>query len=250
LKLRVLLLAAGLALHGAPFAQAATTARIDTSGAPVTLRSGPGTQYGGTGSAVNGQFVTITCTTSSEPVTGRYGTTAIWDRLGDGSWVADAFVYTGTSGRVEPECAPTGARPAGDDYPYAGSRPNSVDRWALLSRQCTSWVGWRMEQLTGYFHNYMWHNGVHGHWGNARDWNDNARQLGYPVDHVPRPGAIAQWEPNAGGASSMGHVAYISAVTGTDVTVEEYNWTVSLGFGTRTVPLEKISFVIHFAAGT
>jgi surface antigen len=96
----------------------------------------------------------------------------------------------------------------------------------------------------------MWRNGTQGHFGNARDWNDNALRLGYPVDHTPRVGAIAQWEPGAGGAGGVGHVAYISAVNGTDVTVQEYNWDTPRGFGIRVVPLNEISFVIHLAAGT
>jgi surface antigen len=96
----------------------------------------------------------------------------------------------------------------------------------------------------------MWRNGIQGHWGNARDWDDNAEHLGYPVDRIPRVGAIAQWERGVGGAGGYGHVAYIVAVHGTDVTVQEYNWDVSRGFGTRVVPMDEISAVIHFAAGT
>lgn len=253
MKLRILLstvvAAVGVTLIGAAPAQAATNAPISTGGGSVNLRSGPGTQYGITGSAANGQVVTIVCTTSSEPVTGRYGTSTIWDKLSNGSWVADALVYTGTSGRVEPECGPTGARPTGDDYPYR-SNPNIVDRWAMYSGQCTSWVAWRMEQLNGYFHNNMWRNGISGHWGNAHEWNDNAVRLGYRVDRTPRVGAIAQWEPGVGGASSRGHVAYIAAVSGTTVSVQEYNWATALGFGIRSVPLSQISNIIHLAAGT
>lgn len=252
MRIRVLLATLGtacLALIGAPVAHAATNAKIDTGGAGVNLRYGPGTQYGITGSAATGQTVTIVCTTRSEPVTGKYGTSNIWDKLSNGSWVADAFVFTGTSGPVEPECGPTGARPAGDDYPYRGN-PNIVDRWAMYSGQCTSWVAWRMEQLNGYFHNNGWRNGIAGHWGNAHEWNDNAARLGYRVDRTPRVGAIAQWEPNAGGASGLGHVAYISAVNGNTVTVQEYNWATPLGFGVRNVQLSQISNIIHFAAGT
>ncbi|MCE7004303.1 CHAP domain-containing protein [Kibdelosporangium philippinense] len=242
--MRVLLLAACLALVGAPMAHAATTAKIDTSGSAVNLRFGPGTQYGITGSVSNGQTVTIVCTTRSEPVTGKYGTSTIWDKLSNGSWVADAFVFTGTSGPVEPECGPTGIRPTADDYPYRGN-PNAVDRWFMYSGQCTSWVAWRMEQVNGYFHNNGWRNGISGHWGDAHEWNDNAVRLGYRVDRTPRVGAIAQWERGAGGASGWGHVAYISAVNGNTVTVQEYNWTTELGFGTRNVPLSEISNIIH-----
>jgi surface antigen len=218
-------------VSGVP-AQAVGNAKID-------LRFGPGTQYGITGSITDGRLVTIVCTTSSEPVAGS----SIWDKLGNGSWVPDALVHSGTG---KPECGPTGLRPTGDDYPYRG-KSGIIDRWSMYSGQCTSWVAWRMEQLNGYFHNNGWRNGIQGHWGNAHEWNDNAVRLGYRVDRTPRTGAIAQWERNAGGASGRGHVAYISAVNGTTVTVQEYNWDSPRGFGTRSVPLSQISNVIHFA---
>ncbi|SDY90989.1 Surface antigen [Amycolatopsis xylanica] len=242
------LLAAGV-LSAAP-AQAATNAKIDApGGSAVNLRGGPGTQYGVTGSANSGSWVTIVCTTKSEPVSGKWGSSTIWDKLSNGSWVADAFVYTGVSGAVEPECPATGRRPAGDDYPYKNGDVNLADRWAMYIRQCTSFVAWRMEQVNGYFHNNMWRNGIAGHWGNAYEWNDNAIKLGYPVDHTPRAGAIAQFEPGVSGASSAGHVAYISAVNGSTVTIEEYNWS-AYRYTTRQIPANSISNVIHFAAGT
>nr|WP_052477847.1 CHAP domain-containing protein [Kibdelosporangium sp. MJ126-NF4]CEL14414.1 Choline binding protein D [Kibdelosporangium sp. MJ126-NF4]CTQ88779.1 Choline binding protein D [Kibdelosporangium sp. MJ126-NF4] len=245
----MVVLTACVCLAGVPAAHAATGARIDTPGGPANLRYGPGTQYGITGSAANGQSVTIVCTTRSEPSTGKYGTTTIWNKLGNGTWVAGAFVHTDTPAPAEPECGPTGARPTGDDYPYRG-KLNTVDRWLMYSGQCTSWVAWRMEQLHGYFHNYGWRNGIEGHWGNAHEWNDNAVRLGYRVDRIPKPGAIAHWEAGEGGASGLGHVAYVAAVKGSTVTVQEYNWAVDRGYGTRDVPLDRISSIIHYAQGT
>ncbi|SCG34869.1 CHAP domain-containing protein [Micromonospora coxensis] len=239
-----------LTLTAAP-ATAATTARIDTGGGAANLRYGPGTMYHVTGTAANGSTVTVVCTTRSQTVNGPYGSSTIWNKLSNGSWVADAITYTGVSHPVEGECPATGRRPTGDDYPYRGN-PNIVDRWAMYSGQCTSFVAWRMEQLQGYFHNNGWRNGIAGHWGNAHEWNDNAVRLGYRVDRTPRVGAIAQFEPYAGGASSLGHVAYIAGVSadGTTVTLQEYNWATPLGWGTRTVPMSQISNVIHYAAGT
>ncbi|MEU8301275.1 hypothetical protein AB0C04_28800 [Micromonospora sp. NPDC048909] len=36
--------------------------------------------------------------------TGRYGTTALWDRLSDGSWVSDAYLWTGVNGPINGWC--------------------------------------------------------------------------------------------------------------------------------------------------
>jgi len=60
--------------------------------------------------------------------------------------------------------------------------------------------------------------------GNAYQWPDNARAMGYQTGMTPKPGAImATWE------SSLGHVAYVEAVNA------DGSWTVSemnfVGFG-------------------
>ncbi|MFE0024528.1 CHAP domain-containing protein [Amycolatopsis sp. NPDC059021] len=145
------------------------------------------------------------------------------------------------------EVVGSAALPSGDDYPYR-DQPDVVDRWAFYSGQDTSFVAWRMEQLTGYFHNSMSRNGIVGHWGNAPEWAANGRKLGYDVDRVPKAGAIAQWDP--GKLAPPGHVAYIAAVAGDQVTVEEYNWSTPLRYSSRVVPSSQISWVIHFAPGT
>jgi surface antigen len=60
---------------------------------------------------------------------------------------------------------------------------------------------------------------IPGWWGNAIDWYSNAQISGYSVGTVPRVGAIA-WS----GAGYYGHVAYVEAVNGDNVTVSEMNW--------------------------
>jgi hypothetical protein len=73
------------------------------SGAAVTIRSGPGTQYSSVGSVASGATVTISCQTRGETITGKYGTTALWDKIGAG-FISDAYVYTGSDGQVAPNC--------------------------------------------------------------------------------------------------------------------------------------------------
>jgi hypothetical protein len=73
---------------------------VNTAGAPLTVRSGPGTGYASVGTVADGARVTIACQTSGTTVSGTYGTSAIWDRIGSGRYVADAYVYTGYDGYV------------------------------------------------------------------------------------------------------------------------------------------------------
>lgn len=59
-----------------------------TPGTPLTVRSGPGTG------------VTIACQTTGTTVDGTYGTSNIWDRIGAGRYIADAYVPTGHDGYI------------------------------------------------------------------------------------------------------------------------------------------------------
>lgn len=80
------------------------TGTINTSGGPLNVRSGPGTGYAIVGTVNDGQKVTIYCQKNGETVTGTYGTTKLWDRIGSGRFVSDAYVHTGSDGRVAPWC--------------------------------------------------------------------------------------------------------------------------------------------------
>ncbi|MGC4790807.1 peptidoglycan DD-metalloendopeptidase family protein [Micromonospora sp. DT178] len=79
---------------------------VNTSGTALTVRSGPGTGYAAVGTVADGTRVTIQCQTSGTSVTGTYGTSTIWDRIGAGRFIADAYVYTGSDGYIPgvPRC--------------------------------------------------------------------------------------------------------------------------------------------------
>lgn len=79
---------------------------VNTAGADLTVRSGPGTGYAAVGSVSDGQGVTISCQTAGTRVSGTYGTSTIWDRIGGGRYIADAYVYTGSDGYIPglPRC--------------------------------------------------------------------------------------------------------------------------------------------------
>ncbi|MEU4715954.1 peptidoglycan DD-metalloendopeptidase family protein [Micromonospora purpureochromogenes] len=79
---------------------------VNTAGADLTVRSGPGTGYSAVGSVADGARVTIYCQTTGTTVTGTYGTSSIWDRIGSGRFISDAYVYTGYDGWIPnvPRC--------------------------------------------------------------------------------------------------------------------------------------------------
>ncbi|MFD0599346.1 peptidase M23 [Catellatospora coxensis] len=73
-------------------------------GGTLTRRSGPGTGYAAIGSLSDGATVSISCSANGTTHTGRYGATALWNRLTDGSWVSDAFLWTGVNGAINGWC--------------------------------------------------------------------------------------------------------------------------------------------------
>jgi len=78
-------------------------ARVNTRGISLNVRSGPGTNYAAVGSVPDGTAVRISCQARGTSVTGTYGTSTLWDRIGAG-YIADAYVYTGSNGQVAPTC--------------------------------------------------------------------------------------------------------------------------------------------------
>ncbi|MDI1464394.1 peptidoglycan DD-metalloendopeptidase family protein [Catellatospora sp. KI3] len=79
---------------------------VNTAGSPLTVRSGPGTGYSSVGTVADGASIDIFCQTTGTTVTGTYGTSNIWDRIGSGRFVSDAYVYTGYDGFIPgvPRC--------------------------------------------------------------------------------------------------------------------------------------------------
>lgn len=77
--------------------------RVDTSGSPLTVRSGPGASFAAVGSLPDNASVTIKCQKVGQSISGKFGTSNIWDNVGNG-YVSDAYVFTGTDGRVAPDC--------------------------------------------------------------------------------------------------------------------------------------------------
>ncbi|MCS0639667.1 peptidase [Streptomyces sp. LP05-1] len=71
----------------------------------VNVRSGPGTTYDLVRVLPENASVPINCQQPGERVTGPYGTTNVWDCIGNGQYVSDAYVRTGSDGYVAPRCS-------------------------------------------------------------------------------------------------------------------------------------------------
>jgi surface antigen len=63
-----------------------------------------------------------------------------------------------------------------------------------------------------------------GNLGYAKDWDANARAKGFTVNGTPAVGAVAQWEPNTGHSSNLGHVAYVEEVGSNHIVITEDNY--------------------------
>jgi surface antigen len=230
--------------RGAAIADAAT-GTVRTTGATLTVRSGPGTGYSAVTSIKKGTKVNITCQTYGSTVKGTYGTSNIWDKIGSGRFVSDAYVYTGRDGFVAPKCG--GSTPAPtvaikDDYPYRGAT-SGVDPWNFYKGQCTSFAAWRVRHNLG----VAFSNSYKGqHWGNAEHWDNAARAAGIPVFKSPKVGDIA-----VRSSGTYGHVAYVAKVNSDgSFMVEEYNHvrsdTYSYRRATKGTGSEQFSDFIRF----
>ena len=72
----------------------------------------------------------------------------------------------------------------GDDYPaYYKNGSQSIDKWRMYSRQCTSFAAFRLSGVNGFE--------LPGAYGNAGEWGYRARREGYRVDNTPAIGSIA-----------------------------------------------------------
>ena len=78
--------------------------RVNTAGAALTVRSGATTNASAVGSVNDGATVHITCQKRGESVHGTYGTSTLWDKIGTGRYIADAYVSTGSDGQIAPTC--------------------------------------------------------------------------------------------------------------------------------------------------
>jgi hypothetical protein len=80
------------------------TVRTGTGDGYVNLRAGPGIGHQAVGQVWDAGTVHLSCWDYGTSHEGPWGTSNLWDRLTDGTWISDAFVYTGTFQPVVPRC--------------------------------------------------------------------------------------------------------------------------------------------------
>jgi flagellar protein FlgJ len=97
-----------------------------TGGGPLRLRSGPSTSSTRAGYAPDGSTLRIACQVSGDTITGPAGTTAQWDRLTSGLYVAHAYVRSDPV----PACPTASPLPA----PARPQKPGGTSTGTVASR--------------------------------------------------------------------------------------------------------------------
>ncbi|MFD1045179.1 CHAP domain-containing protein [Kibdelosporangium lantanae] len=107
-----------------------------------------------------------------------------------------------------------------------------MDDWNMYNRECVSWAAFNIAR----------HGRSAANYGDAKYWDDNARNHGFRVDSTPTTGAIAQTDNGR-----YGHVAIVDSVHGNTVTVEDYNWNGDGHYLVHDVSTSSFRY-IHFYA--
>ncbi|WP_253778210.1 hypothetical protein [Goodfellowiella coeruleoviolacea] len=87
-------------------ASAAASGTVKTSGTALSVRRAPSLKATVVGSVANGTQISIDCQQTGSLVTGgTYEDTYTWDYVPSlGGYVSDAYIYTGSNGRIAPDC--------------------------------------------------------------------------------------------------------------------------------------------------
>lgn len=124
----------------------------------------------------------------------------------------------------------------GDNYPSKWKvHPGGcdVDDWGYCATWCTSWVAWALHDRN----KFEMPRAI----GNANVWGTWAASHGYAVNSTPAVGAV-YWT-----SSGWGHVAWVSAVNGSSVTLQEYNGNATdFRYRSRTITATSGTRFIHF----
>ncbi len=125
--------------------------------------------------------------------------------------------------------------PGGGGYPGAWAfapQDSIVDTWGMYNRECVSYTAWKVWS-TGRYMPYGF--------GNANQWDDNARARGFPVDTNPREGDVAI--KNAG---FYGHAMYVEHVYGDGtIYISQYNAGLDGYYSEARISTSGLVF-IHF----
>jgi len=170
----------------------AASGTVNTSGSALHVRSGPGTSWAAWTSVSDGASVSILCQTSGSTVTGTYGTSSLWDMLGDGGFVSDTYVYTGSDSRVAPNCAYSSNPPRANPHGI-----NAAINWEFGHLGSTAYEGLCLHfQAVA----YGW---SHAGWNTAEQGGDYLVAHSYMHTSGTPPRGALVWYHNSAGT---GHV--------------------------------------------
>lgn len=157
---------------------------------------------------------------------------------GAGRWVALSSALVVVLVELVLASGPARAAEPGDNYPSpwrAAAQDSLIDSWGYYNRECTSWVAWALHNRN----KFEMPRAI----GDARGWGVWAANHRYAVNSTPAVGAV-YWT-----TAPYGHVAWVKAVSGSTVTLQDYNNgypSVRGKFEERRVTLTSSMRFIHF----
>jgi surface antigen len=131
-----------------------------------------------------------------------------------------------------------GARQPGDDYPWP-TAGNTLSPLGYYYRQCVDFVAWRLNRDAGVTSapwKWTWSN-LTPNGGDASQWKAAWEAHGWKTSATPVVGSVAWFVGN--------HVAYVNAIKGSNVVIEEYNGSASRSYAMRTIPIDTVGRFLY-----
>jgi surface antigen len=228
-----LILAAAAALTVAlPVTAAAATTGygpyLTVASPSLNERAAPTTSATLVGSLPYHSTIYIVCQTSGSLV----GASTVWDKITNGSYISDYWTNTPGQNTWTPS------------IPRCGTTV-SVGRTVSYNEgtagQCTWWAINEFHLFSGYYPNLIspYNNGDAGYWAG------NAAYNGWTVSATPRAGSIAVFPPGVNQAGSVGHVGWVTGVSGSQITITEMNFVAWNSVDTRTLtPASSVRYIL------
>ena len=173
-----------------------------------------------------GEKLTLVCSKRGQAVKGFFsfnipngGWDNLWYKTSDNSFVADVDIETGTLQDVAQDCgggdAPApAAAPSGGRAKGATTQRNPFDTAELIG-YCTYGAQEQVHSNAGYY--------ISALTGPAVAWADQARGAGWTVVSDPQARSLVVFDAAAAG-NPDGHVAWVDAVNGNNITITEMNY--------------------------
>ena len=131
-------------------------------------------------------------------------------------WRAGTAIVAGV---VMTLATPAGAASAGSQRPYEPATGLTLAYNEGATGYCTWWAIEEFHAYTGVYPDFY----DPANDGNAGYWATDATYDGWTVTGTPQTDSIAVFPPGVDGADADGHAAWVTAVSGTQITISEMN---------------------------